>query len=88
MQIFVIPKLSFNKKAFISLDKLHCWELYNILVYTSPHKPTSEAVCAKRGVRLHVHPPAHPKSIYAYENSDVQIIVTNIGSYAWKLSSQ
>ena len=26
----------------ISLDKLHYRELYNILVYTSPHKPTSQ----------------------------------------------
>ena len=26
----------------INLDKLHCREIYNILVYTSPHKPTSQ----------------------------------------------
>ena len=27
-----------KKNNSISLDKLHCRELYNILVYTSPHK--------------------------------------------------
>ena len=31
-----------RKNNLISLDQLHCWELYNILVYTSPHKPTSQ----------------------------------------------
>ena len=30
-----------KKSNLISHDKLHSWELYNILVYTSPHKPTS-----------------------------------------------
>ena len=31
-----------KKNNLISLDKLHCRELYNILVYTSPHKPTTQ----------------------------------------------
>ena len=31
-----------KKNTLISLDKLHCRELHNILVYTSPHKPTSQ----------------------------------------------
>ena len=31
-----------KKNNLISLDKLHCRELYNILVYISPHKPTSQ----------------------------------------------
>ena len=31
-----------KKNNLISLDKLHCQELYNILVYISPHKPTSQ----------------------------------------------
>ena len=30
-----------KKNNLISLDKLHCCELYNILIYTSPHQPTS-----------------------------------------------
>ena len=30
-----------KKNNLISLDKLHCWELDNILIYTSPHQPTS-----------------------------------------------
>ena len=30
-----------KKNNLISLDKLHCRELYNISVYTSSHKPTS-----------------------------------------------
>ena len=32
----------------ISLDKLHCRELYNILVYNSPHKPTSQVYFENR----------------------------------------
>ena len=31
-----------KKNNLISLDKLHCRELQNIFVYTSPHKPTSQ----------------------------------------------
>ena len=31
-----------KKNNLISLDILHCQELYNILVYISPHKPTSQ----------------------------------------------
>ena len=31
-----------KKNNLISLDKLHSRELYKILVYTSPHKPTSQ----------------------------------------------
>ena len=31
-----------KKNNLKSLDKLHCRELYNILLYTSPHKPTSQ----------------------------------------------
>ena len=31
-----------RKNNLTSLDKLHWWELYNILVYDAPHKPTSQ----------------------------------------------
>ena len=31
-----------KKNNLISLDKLHRQELYNMLVYISPHKPTSQ----------------------------------------------
>ena len=31
-----------KKNNLTGLDKLHCRELYNILVYASPHKPTSQ----------------------------------------------
>ena len=31
-----------KKNNLISLDKLHSRKLYNVLVYTSPHKPTSQ----------------------------------------------
>ena len=31
-----------KKKNLVSLDKLRCRELYNVLVYTSLHKPTSQ----------------------------------------------
>ena len=31
-----------KKNNLISLDEPHCRELYNILVYTNPHKPTSQ----------------------------------------------
>ena len=31
-----------KKNNLISIEKLHCRELYNILVYNSPHKPTSQ----------------------------------------------
>ena len=31
-----------KRNNLISLDKLHCPELYNILVYISPHKPISQ----------------------------------------------
>ena len=31
-----------KKNNLISLDKLNCLELYNMLVYISPHKPTSQ----------------------------------------------
>ena len=31
-----------KKNNLKRLDKLHCRELYNILLYTSPHKPTSQ----------------------------------------------
>ena len=30
-----------KKNNLISLNKLHCRELYDVLVYTSPDKPTS-----------------------------------------------
>ena len=32
-----------KKDNLITLDKLHSQELYNILVYSSLHKPTSQA---------------------------------------------
>ena len=31
-----------KKRNLINLDKLYCWELYNILVSISPNKPTSQ----------------------------------------------
>ena len=46
------------------------------------------SVFAQRGVGSHVHTPAHPKSIYVYKNMYVQISISNIASYAQKLSSQ
>ena len=45
---FSITNLSFlnhhlvKKNNLKSLDKLHCQELYNMFVYISPHKPTSQ----------------------------------------------
>ena len=40
--LFFLNHHLIKKNNLKSLDKLHCRELYNILVYTSPHKPTSE----------------------------------------------
>ena len=37
-----------KKNNLISLDKLHCREPYNILVYTSAHKPTSQVYFENR----------------------------------------
>ena len=31
-----------KEKNLVSFNRLHCRELYNTLVYTSPHKPTSQ----------------------------------------------
>ena len=46
-------------------------------------------VFARRGVQSHARTRQHtPKSIYAYENSYIQISITKIASYAQKLSSQ
>ena len=40
--LFLLNHDLIKKNNLISLDKLHCQELYNILVYNSPHKPTSQ----------------------------------------------
>ena len=40
--LLLLNHYSVKKNNLISLDKLHCRELYNTLVYTSPHKPTSQ----------------------------------------------
>ena len=40
--LFLLNHDLIKKNNLISLDKLHCQELYNILVYNAPHKPTSQ----------------------------------------------
>ena len=40
--LFLLNYHLIKKDNLINLDKLHSRELYNILVYTSPHKPTSQ----------------------------------------------
>ena len=44
-----------KKNNLISLDKLHSRELCNILVYTSPHKPTSQVYFENRFREQELH---------------------------------
>ena len=84
MVYFEVPKRSVDD-AYCFIENSMCIDEYSLWFVESSISMQSLPWEACHGTDTHQHT---PKSIYMYENSYIQISITNIALYAWKLSSK